>query len=171
VTALVLQWALALAVGASPPALRGGELTARISYETFAVGSDGVTRETRYQELVSRADRLLVDVGPEDYARVDVSGKWEDAWYLLAPAAREALRPSGRASAVAGARWLERRAGDEYVRVLWSDVLAFPLEIERGRVDGTRRTRVKITVLDPDGVRPWLQLDGFRRRDLADFGD
>jgi hypothetical protein len=89
----------------------------------------------------------------------------------VAPAARERHEPSGRAAPVAGARWLERRTAEEYVRVLWSDALAFPLEIERGRIDGTRRTRVKITVLPAQGAAPWTRLGEWRRRDLADFGD
>jgi hypothetical protein len=215
-------WSLLLAtVQTALPAVRGGELTAILSYETVSQGSDGVTRETRYQErfervaghvwmervlpangpkpatghgheldlvrtsrhivpaagggvhveLVSVGDRLVVDVAPDEYGRVDVGAHWDDSWYLVAPAVLETLRPSGKHADVAGARWLERRNGDQYMRVLWSDALAFPLVIERGRNDGTSRMRMQAKLIDEPAVRPWSRLASFRRQELHDYGD
>lgn len=120
-------------------------------------------------ELVSTREKLIVDLRPADYERVELSGRWDEAAHLVAPSSLAELHDTG--VKVGGARWLERKQGDEYVRVLWSDALAFPLEIERGRTDGTRRTRVRAKIVPAPRELPWTALDGYRRKDLTDFGD
>jgi hypothetical protein len=121
-------------------------------------------------ELVDVEHKLLIDVAPSDLSRVEVGARWDDAWYLLSPAELAKLTAAA-GKAPPGARWLERRDGDDRVRVLWSDALGFPLEIERTRKDGSSRAVVHAQPIASPKTPPWSDTAAFRRKDLSDFSD
>ncbi len=122
-------------------------------------------------ELIGLNDKLIIDVAPLELTRVEASGRWDDAWYLLSSSQLQSLHPTGEKAPAADQRWLERREGGEIVRVLWSDALSFPLIVERTRTDGSRQASVRASVIPLPTVRPWTRTSGFKRKDLADFGD
>ncbi|GAA5173783.1 hypothetical protein GCM10025771_01840 [Niveibacterium umoris] len=134
-----------------------------------------VARDKQGQVTLSfvRADlKTRVDLSPRDFDAVGFDGKWDSAWSLIDPALISRLAPSARASDVAGARWYERHARGEYMRVLWSADLALALRVESGRDDGSQRTRTVVTIA-PAGqtAQPWNALASYSRKDYTDLLD
>ncbi|AKU93200.1 hypothetical protein [Vulgatibacter incomptus] len=113
----------------------------------------------------------LVDVVPTEYDSVGFYPVWSELARLIDARDLASLKPSGAASKVAGARWLETADGERFVRVLWSDVLTVALEIEAGRSDGAVIRRLKAEIQRLPTRLPWEDTAGFALKDVNDFRD
>lgn len=121
-------------------------------------------------ELVSRDEKLIIDVAAPDHDSVGFGGRWDAASRLLGAESRASMKRLDRA-APPGAQWLERREKGLYQTVLWSSVHDLPLSIEIGDEKGVRRRRITVTPGPAPASLPWEQLQGFTHKDWADFGD
>jgi len=123
-------------------------------------------------EFVDQRGRELVAIPPSEYANVSFDGSWDNAWFLLDPKRVQALPVSGRPSAVPGAQWREREKDGLFERVLWDGQRQLALVIESGDRAGTVYRRVEVAVLPTLESRlPWQQLQGYARKEYADFLD
>lgn len=121
--------------------------------------------------LVSRADRMVVEIGHESYDAVRFDGDFDAAAHLLAPSAIAAMTKLEGRAAPAGAEWREKRTAAATVRVLWSTTYDFPLEIETETANGTRKDRMAVSIEKLPAELPWRALDGYARKSDSDFMD
>ena len=124
-------------------------------------------------EFVQPEDRVIYETETRDWPEVGFDGSWTIASHLLDPASLASLPYASRKSPQPGLRWRERRDGQGFLRVLWSDRFQLPLIIESGNAEGTRTqsTRIEIRPLPADAHMPWTRLGGFRRREYTDLLD
>lgn len=141
----------------------------------FEKAARAVSRDEKGVHLafVSAANRLHLQVEPENYQAVGFNGSWDAAYYLIDPTTLARLQPLAGRTAPAGAVWLGERRADHYLRVLWSQTLALPLRIESGHPDGslTRTIVVQPERLPRAGQLPWQQLGDYLYKDYNDLLD
>jgi len=157
--------------GVAPaPATDVHELNLRVAARSFRRAGDGDGGVAI--ELVSVADRLIIEVPAESFEDLGLSRRWTLAAELIDRSRLERGAP-GAPPAPAGARWYHRATADGHLRVLWSDRFALPLVIESSRRDGRAhiRTTIRPEPLAAGAAAPWAQLDRFARKDLSDLRD
>jgi hypothetical protein len=119
--------------------------------------------------LVDREHRRVIEVDPSDYPVVRFEGSWELASQLVRQSTLDGMRPIE--SRVEG-RLLERRDGGRFVRVVWSDALALPLEVHAGSDDGHADDRLTVAVARLRRTDlPWLGIEDFEKKSMVDFQD
>jgi len=126
--------------------------------------------ERAYLQFVLPHEREVVDVKPTEYDSVGFYPVWSESAQIVSDADLAGLAPSER-SAPRGSRWLERRDGDRYVRVLWSESLRLALEAEAGSKDGAVLRRLQVEIEPKPSTVPWTEIWDFARKDVNDFRD
>jgi len=121
--------------------------------------------------LVDREDRFRIAVKTIEYGRLGYSGNWATESSLIDPATIRNMKPSVRASTDSNSRWYEAARKGRYSRVLWNDLLQFPLVIETGSDDGRNCSRTTVQFEALPKTRPWTGLDSWLEHEIDDFGD
>lgn len=121
--------------------------------------------------LVDRDEKFVVAIKPPEFGRLGFGGNWVTERSLIDPASVKTMKPLARASSVKDARWFEARADGRYSRVLWNERLQLPLRIETGTDDGHQRSVTEVKLDAMPKTLPWTGLDGWRVREVDDFGD
>jgi len=123
-------------------------------------------------EYVDQGGKAVIAIPPSEYGNVSFDGSWDNAWFLLDPARVMRLPVSARASSVAGAQWREREKDGLFERVLWDPQRQVALVIESGDRAGTVLRRIEVAVLPGlSASLPWQQMQGYARKEYADFLD
>lgn len=201
------------------------DLALKVEHETESVGSDGVTRTTRFAErlvrrdgeswverilpphahdedehrtgarghkhmdvsaaarwvtraadgklavrVVSRHEKVMVDVAPVDYPNIGFDGRWTTASQLMDPEQLSRMKPSSR-SAPAGARWYETSTPAMKLQVLWDEKEQYPRRLESASLRGTGRASTVATREAMPVTPPWQSLQGYARKDYSDLLD
>jgi hypothetical protein len=154
-----LEERLALRDASGEPRLR---LTARL-----------VTREPSGAAslcLVSRGERLIIDVSADDYDTFGFGGTFEAAASLVDPDVLQEMRP-GRV-ALQG-RWYEQKTEDGVFRVEWSSRLRLALATDRVTSDSSQSTHMTVELRASPGMAelPWNRIDDFRHANFSDLGE
>jgi hypothetical protein len=143
----------------------------------FASAARHVTHDGRRAriEYVSAAERTVVDVPPAEYETTGFDGSWDNACYLTPPARLKPLAASAKPGRAPGTRWYEQKvatAGAQGLnRILWSETLQAPLAIEYRSADGRVTRKLTLTPVARAATPPWAQLQGYARKEYADFLD
>ncbi|WP_394823677.1 hypothetical protein [Pendulispora albinea] len=130
--------------------------------------SDGATLS-----LVSRAQRRIIAISPESYEATQFDADFDAAAHLIGTRSIATMTPIPDRSAPAGAEWRSRSSAAGVVRVLWSKLYEFPLEIESESGGGTKLDSLKV-VLEPPPVAsdlPWADVGGYQKERDTDFMD
>lgn len=123
-------------------------------------------------EYVDAHERQVIAIPASEYENVNFDGSWVNSFHLLDPKLVAAMPLSSRASAVAGARWRELEKNGVFQRVLWDEQKQIPLAMENGDRAGTFYRRVDVKLSAPlVGEPPWNRLQGYGRKEYADFLD
>jgi hypothetical protein len=126
-------------------------------------------------EYVSAAERTVVDVPPAEYETTGFDGSWDNAYYLTPPARLKALAAGAKPGPAPGTRWYEQRIATADARgvnrILWSEPLQAPLAIEYRSADGRVTRKLTLTPVARAASAPWTRLQGYARKEYADFLD
>ncbi len=126
-------------------------------------------------EYVSAAERTVVDVPPAEYETTGFDGSWDNAYYLTPPARLKPLAASAKPGRAPGTRWYEQKvatAGAQGLnRILWSETLQAPLAIAYRSADGRVTRKLTLTPVARAATAPWARLQGYARKEYADFLD
>jgi len=121
--------------------------------------------------LVSREERQSIEMSAPSYDLAGFHGDFVGASHLLAPSAIAEMAPLDGKSAPAGARWYEKKSPTAYVRILWSTAYDFPLEVESGAVDGSKRDHFAVALQPVPERFPWDEMQGYAKAHDSDFMD
>lgn len=128
---------------------------------------EGSTVQLHYADSYHKQ---LVSVPPEEYGQVAFTPNWAKVRFLIDPellATMDLLEED----APAGARWYEHKTAHERTRILWSEQLQVPLQVESGSLDGYRSYKMTLTPAKLSPRAPWLALADYQPRDIRDFFD
>jgi hypothetical protein len=123
--------------------------------------------------LVSRRDHLLITIGPGSYDVERFDGDWDGAAHLLPARVVAAMPRLADRKASSGAVWREKKTENGTLRVLWSEVYDFPLEIESESAGGQKRDHLRVILekVPADADLPWVATEGYTRKLDSDFMD
>jgi hypothetical protein len=163
----------------APAGVRPVAAQAHAGHKHFDFAS--ATRHVTYDgqrvriEYVSAAERTVVDVPPAEYETTGFDGSWDNAYYLTPPARLKPLAASAKPGRAPGTRWYEQQVGSGGARgmnrILWSETLQAPLAIEYRSADGRVTRKLTLTPVARAATPPWTRLQGYARKEYADFLD
>ena len=123
--------------------------------------------------LVSRAERRIIAISPESYDVARFDEDFDAASHLIATRAIATMTPMQDREAPAGAEWRTRSSAGGVVRVLWSKLYDFPLQIESESGGGMKRDTIKV-VLEPPPLAsdlPWAAIGDYEKKRDTDYMD
>lgn len=122
--------------------------------------------------LVSAEDQVVVDVAKTDWDNVGFDGSWAAASHLLDPALlgrMKVVEQAAQASDRDRTTTYARQDANGRLTVVWSEALRVPLRVDADSARGSRETRIERLPLP--AVMPWESIDGYQRKDYADYLD
>lgn len=123
--------------------------------------------------LVSRRDRQIIAISPESYDVEHFDGDWDGAAHLLSTRVLATMTKLESRPAPPGAEWREKKTASGAIRVLWSTLHDFPLEIESESSGGQKRDHLRVLLekVPEDAQLPWAATTGYTKKLDTDFMD
>lgn len=122
--------------------------------------------------FVDSREKFVVSIERTEYENVSFDGSWLNAYFLVDPHFVEKLPKSDRKSPVADAHWHEIEKDGVFQRILWDENKMIPLIAETGDLKHTYYNRVEVQVQNSlRKTLPWTNLNGYARKEYADFLD
>jgi hypothetical protein len=136
-----------------------------------AAAARWITRDERGHvqvKLVSREDKAVVGISSADYGNIGFDGSWPAAYHLIDPAMLGRLKPGQN---TAQGQWYSLADKNGSMRVLWSEALQVPLQVEIQNSRGNSRKSTRVQMLAAPAAPAWTQLSGYDSKDYSDFLD
>lgn len=130
-----------------------------------------ITRDERGNvqvKLVSREDKAVVGISSADYGNIGFDGSWTAAYHLIDPAMLGRLKHGQKTTQ---GQWYSLADKNGSMRVLWSEGLQLPLQVEMQNAQGNSRKSTRVQMLTAPAAPAWTQLSGYDSKDYSDFLD
>jgi hypothetical protein len=123
-------------------------------------------------KLVSRLDKLIVDVDAPSYDAIAFTGSFESSASCVSREALSRMRRVASSSKDKGT-WYDYATPEATARVLWSETLGVALVVESSRNDGTAKDRATLENVEspPREPAPWAAIASYTQKEFSDFGD